>query len=1029
MSGNKRIKTALCLKKAAYFLIMVFVTLPAIVHPQTFGRNKPSYRSFDFRVNKGPNFEIYHYLTNDSVVNRLSDMSERWFSRHQEIFGDTFPARNPIIIYENHPDFQQTTAISGSIGVGTQGVTEALKNRVVIPVLETNAQTNHVLGHELVHAFQFNLLVNNDSMSLRMIENLPLWMVEGMAEYMSIGSSDTYTAMIMRDALANDDFPSIREMTRQYKYNPYRYGHSWWSFVAGAFGDTIIRPLLARTAQVGYENALKQVLKLDHKELSESWKRNLLEYYQPWLADSMRSITGRKVIFERNAGEINISPSISPDGKLIAFFSEKNIFTLDLFIADAATGKVKRKLTSTVRNQDIDGFNFFESVGSWSPDSKRFAYVAIVKGRNNLAIVDVNQPRKTEMIPIPGLPAINNPSWSPDGKTIVFTGQSDGMTNLYLFDLNTRTVRQLTNDHYSYIHPSWSPDGKFILFSTDRTEANSPDTQINYILNIGYLEVENPSQIRIFRIFPGADNVNPRYSSSGKLLYFLSNRDGLRNLYEYNITTGEVFRLTNYLTGITGITALSPAMSLSSNNQIAYSFLQKGQYSIYSASMDDFSRLQVDPMNTDFAASALPPVKRGIFTFVDENLAMNPVQPFFPPDSFQTQPYRPRFKLDYIGNTGVGVGVSSYGSGMAGGIFMMFGDILGNNQLFSTLSLNGEIYDFGAQVGFLNQKNRIKWGASISHVPYRYSMLGLVYDTLRIEGKLVLVENLKLFNFRTFEDQLSFFAWYPVSTTRRFETGATVARYSYRWDVMNNYFQGYYQIGQKRERLESPKGFNLQRLSLAYVEDNSFFGLASPMMGHRLRIQSDQYFGRMTMTNAVADFRQYFYLKPFSFALRAAHYGRYGKDADNDNNLFYDYFLGYPGLVRGYNSNKLYNMDIFINNDSLIYMLVGSRIALASAEIRLPLTGPKRLALLKSGILFTEAALFFDSGLAWTSVDKPRFDPNNIGKDSRFPVFSLGGSLRINLFGAMILEPYYAFPFINNKISQGVWGLNFIPGW
>ncbi|MDP2424155.1 MAG: hypothetical protein U1C46_01665 [Bacteroidales bacterium] len=1017
------------IQTSALAWLLAMSVVPAHVAAQSFGRNKPSYRTFDFKVYRGPNFELYYYFDNDTAINQLANMSEKWFVRHQEIFGDTFPSRNPIIIYENHPDFQQTTAISGSIGIGTQGVTEALKNRVVIPVLETNAQTNHVLGHELVHAFQFNMLINNDSLSLRMIENLPLWMVEGMAEYLSIGSVDAHTAMIMRDALANDDFPTIRKMTRQYKYNPYRYGHSWWSFVAGVFGDTIVRPLFMRTAKVGYEAAIKQMLKIDHKELSEAWKRNLIEHYQPWLADSMRNVTGRKLIFERNAGEINISPSVSPDGSFIAFFSEKNLFTLDLFIADATTGKVRHKLTSSTRNQDIDGFNFFESVGSWSPDSKQFAYVAIVKGKNNLAIVNVSQPRNTEMIEIPGVPSFNNPSWSPDGRYIVFTGQVNGLSNLYLFDVAGRRTRQLTYDQYSYIHPSWSPDGRYILFATDRIFEKTQSDQVNYNFNIGYLSIEDPSQITLVALFPGADNVNPRFSPSGTTIYFLSNRDGLRNLYEYEPESGKVFRLTNYMTGITGITMLSPAFSISNNNKIVYSHLHKGQYSIYSADLNEFNRVEVDPAKTDFTAAILPPVQRGVFTFVDENIALNPIQPIFPADSFEVQPYKPRFALDYIGNTGMGVAVGNYGTGMAGGIFMLFGDILGNNQMFSTISLNGEIYDFGAQVGFLNQKSRLKWGASISHAPYRYSMLGLTYDTILIEGQPTHVENLKLFNFRTFEDQVSLFAWYPMSTTRRVEVGTSAARYYYRLDVFNNYYQGYFRIGQTRERLPTPPGFNLLRASGAYVEDNSFFGLASPMMGHRLRLQADQYLGRMTMTNAVADFRQYFYLKPFALAFRMSHYGRYGKDADNDNNLFYDYFLGYPGMVRGFSSNKLYNMDMFINNDSLIYMLVGSRVALVSAEIRLPLTGPRRLALIKSGFLFSEAALFFDSGLAWNSIDKPKFDPNNIGKDSRYPVFSIGASIRINLFGALVLEPYYAFPFIGNSNAQGVWGLNFMPGW
>ncbi len=77
----------------------------------------------------------------------------RWFGPY--FFRGTLPDRNPVILYASHADFQQTTAIMGSIGAGTGGVTEALRNRVVPPLMEVNSQTSHALGHEMVHAFQY----------------------------------------------------------------------------------------------------------------------------------------------------------------------------------------------------------------------------------------------------------------------------------------------------------------------------------------------------------------------------------------------------------------------------------------------------------------------------------------------------------------------------------------------------------------------------------------------------------------------------------------------------------------------------------------------------------------------------------------------------------------------------------------------------------------------------------------------------------------------------------------------------------
>lgn len=181
-------------------------------HAQYFGRNKPVYQKFDFKVIETPHFDIYSYLKDRNEINRLSEWSELWYSMHQEVLRDTFTEKNPILFYNDHSDFQQTNAISGSIGIGTGGVTEALKNRVVMPLTMTNQQTNHVLGHEMVHAFQYHMILNGDSTNLTSLQNLPLWMVEGMAEYMSLGRYDANTAMWMRDVVLNDKVPTLKDL-------------------------------------------------------------------------------------------------------------------------------------------------------------------------------------------------------------------------------------------------------------------------------------------------------------------------------------------------------------------------------------------------------------------------------------------------------------------------------------------------------------------------------------------------------------------------------------------------------------------------------------------------------------------------------------------------------------------------------------------------------------------------------------------------------------------------------------------------
>src|SRR3569623_2361629 len=404
-------------KYPAVFLCLIGSFLFSFnANAQYFVQNKVRYKNLKFKVYKTPHFEIYYYIKNDSTIKRFAQESELWYTIHQQVFRDTFRKANPIILYADHPDFQQTTAIDEDIGVGTGGVTEGLKNRVVMPIMETNQTTRHVIGHELVHAFQYHALLNRDSAMYENINNIPLWMIEGMAEYLSIGKKDAYTAMWIRDAYLNKNIPTIRDLTETNKYFPYRYGEAFWSFVGSTYGDTIIVPFFKNTARFGLEYGIRRTFGYDDKTLSNLWKNSIEAAYKPLLKDTVQKPTGKLIIDNKNSGELNVAPSISPDSKYLAFLSEKDLFTIDLYLADAQTGRIIRKLTSKISNTRIDEFNFIESAGAWSPDSKRFAFSIFSHGRYRMLVVSVPDGRVLNDISMDKAEQFSNLTWAPDGK-------------------------------------------------------------------------------------------------------------------------------------------------------------------------------------------------------------------------------------------------------------------------------------------------------------------------------------------------------------------------------------------------------------------------------------------------------------------------------------------------------------------------------------------------------------------------------------------------------------------------------------
>jgi hypothetical protein len=124
-------------------------------------------------------------------------------------------------------------------------VTEHGRGRVVLPFVAGLGETDHVLGHELVHAFQRDILGSNGgSMS-----TLPLWFVEGMAEYLSIGRIDSNTEMWLRDSVEQNRLPRIDQLNDP-RWFPYRYGQALWGY-RRAIGDDVVAKCLKSKAAGG----------------------------------------------------------------------------------------------------------------------------------------------------------------------------------------------------------------------------------------------------------------------------------------------------------------------------------------------------------------------------------------------------------------------------------------------------------------------------------------------------------------------------------------------------------------------------------------------------------------------------------------------------------------------------------------------------------------------------------------------------------------------------------------------------------
>jgi dipeptidyl aminopeptidase/acylaminoacyl peptidase len=1008
----------------------LLVMPPSPVDAQYFGRNKVQYDDFDFRVLTTPRFDIYFYPEQEEVMRDVSRMAERWYERLARVFQHELDGRKPLIFYADHPDFQQTNTITSMVGEGTGGVTEGLKNRVIMPLAGSYGATDHVLGHELVHQFQFNVAQTHQG-GLQTLMRLPLWMVEGMAEYLSVGRDDPLTGMWLRDAILREDFPTLVQLTRDPRFFPYRFGQAFWSYVGGTWGDDTGMALFRASLRMGWEPGIRQVLGIHPDTLSVRWKREVEAHYRPLMEGRTPPAEVGTLLLapSTGAGHQNVAPAISPDGRRLVFISEKDLFTFDLYLADARTGEVLRKLSSASHDPHMDALRFIDSSGAWSPDGSRLAFVVFAGGRNEIRIVDGERGQMLSRLTVePWLGEITGPSWSQDGGQLVFSGQSGGTTNLFLIDVATGEVTRLTDDRHAVMHPVFSPDGRTIAFSTDRGPETDFDRLTYSEMRLALYHMES-GEVEVLDLLGNVKHINPQFTPDGRGLYFISDADGFSDIYRLELASGEIQRVTRVATGVSGISARSPAMSVArETGTVVFSVFDQFQFHIYSMDSRSAPEERILAEELDPVGRGLPPrdprvPSRVLAYLADPHTALPPPGTF---DPATAREYDSSLSLDYVGQPTIGVGTDQFGNFVAGSAAAFFSDMLGNRFLGVAFQAQGTLKDLGGQFLYQNRERRWNWGFAGGRIPNLFLRSGF---GIREDGSGVVLQE----RLRIFQSQAMGMAAYPFSTTRRVEFTSGVTRYSFDLERELFVFDPFGRLVERRRENvsdELPDPLNLAQASVALVGDNSFMGFTGPIRGSRYRIEAGVTTGTLNFNTLTLDYRRYFNpTTELTFAIRGMHFGRYGSDVHGS--VLQPIFLGWENFIRGYSPFSFEPARECSAGNGLgcpeLQRLMGQRVGVVNAEVRIPLLGVERLGLLNFGFIPTDLILFTDAGLAWDDQREPTLKWSRTSPD-RIPVFASGASARMNLMGLMIMEFYYAYPW--QRPHKGWhWGFQIAPGW
>ncbi len=395
---------------------------------------------------------------------------------------------------------------------------------------------------------------------------IPMWLAEGMAQYMFPGNSndfwDTHRDMLLRDRVLHKSLLSLSEMGSFGKRGTgnesvYNQGFAFTRYLTEQYGTETIPRLaeeLSKPVRMSGETALKNVTGVAADEIYQQWQTELEQrYFKQTEIIRANEKVGEIILAE---GTMQLGPEWSGDS-LLYFMSNKGrdyYSQTALYVYDFHQKK-SRMLVPRINSRV-----------TVAPDGQNLYYSRASKpNRHGSVFFDIYRYdlKKRKEKPLTKSARVYNPTLSPDGEIIAFVTGRDGTSNVALMNLDSNKIREITtfSEGVEVFTLHWSPDGRTIAF----------DYLIGHGRNLALVDVETGAM----QILDEAayDTRNPYFSPDGKWLYFASDETGIYNIYRQSLTTGERQLLTNVTGG-----AFMPAVN--EKGELVYAILDDRAFKI-----------------------------------------------------------------------------------------------------------------------------------------------------------------------------------------------------------------------------------------------------------------------------------------------------------------------------------------------------------------------------------------------------------------------------------------------------------------
>jgi len=680
------------LKKNFLFFICLLFSLLFLGNSLTysevsFGKNKVIVDQHTWYIAETEHFQIHHYTEESHLIPKVSKMLEK---AYEKVTGDldiSIAKKTPFFLYLTHNHFEQNNIATSEEGVG--GFSEPYKNRFVLPITGSDEELEHVITHEFTHIANFNIWYGGfwKSASLMRFVFYPLWIVEGLAEYES-KEWETYDHMFLRDVAISDTIVplgklhSFNHLKGHQIYLGYKEGHSAISFLAEEYGEDKVPKLIKNLREsLDINGVLMRTIDTDLRSFDIKWQKYMKEKYTVEAEGKEEAeIYGKRLT--QNA-EFNTHPVFSPDGKRIAFISDRNGYN-DLFAMNIDGTSQKSILKSRI-GRNLDVVHYDGHALSWSADGEKIAFAGEKKQKDYLYVINLKK-NKLKKLRLP-LEVLKSPCFSHKGDKIIFVGMEGGINDLYLVDANGKNLVRLTSDEFDDDYPRFSPDDRKIVYVSEREKQK----------DLFLLDVETLAITRLTST--PSDEIDPSWSPDGDSIIYIGDYAGIYNIYRMDLSHPrediqedslelDIFQLTDVKVGV-----FTPEISPDEEHLLFVSY-RYGEMNIHRGEF---------PQEEVFVKKMKGKEERGEVSIVQ--LPVEPAAPIispYPSPVTRIHPYRFKASTDLI----FPLLFYSTTEGLYTAGYWQASDMLGNHGLITYVEYASEYDWLTYQLGYTYQRWR-----------------------------------------------------------------------------------------------------------------------------------------------------------------------------------------------------------------------------------------------------------------------------------------------------------------------------------